>query len=182
MTSTQEETNTRVVLYCKHAENKGYKFVKVKRPDSDILFILLHHAHSLINVTILFETGTGNKQRLLNVTEIANNYKPQYCTALISLHGYTGCDSTSASRGIGKVRPMKCLGRKPEFVTALAKLGDDWSVSEDVVDALDCFTCAVYGRPRDSHVDQVRYLKMNELCGDNITPAKNVDMSVLPPC
>ena len=40
--STQEETDTRVVLYCMHAASIGYKYVRVRTPDSDIFFILLN--------------------------------------------------------------------------------------------------------------------------------------------
>ena len=45
--STQEETDTRVVLYCLYAREKGYKHVVVRSPDSDIPFILLYYAAKL---------------------------------------------------------------------------------------------------------------------------------------
>ena len=109
LTSTQEETDTRVVLYCKYAQNKRYKYVRVKSPDSYIFFILLHHASTFPTVTILFDTGTGNKQRLLNISELANMLTPEYSTTLMALHIYTACDTTSASRGLGKVKPLKAL-------------------------------------------------------------------------
>ena len=79
--STQEETDTRVVIYCLYAVEKGYKYVRVRSPDSDVFFILLHQAAN-INVTILFETGTGNKKRLINITVIANENTQLYSTAL----------------------------------------------------------------------------------------------------
>ena len=36
--STQEETDTRVILYIDYAQNNGYRYVRVKSPDSDIFF------------------------------------------------------------------------------------------------------------------------------------------------
>ena len=62
--SSQEETDTRVILYVNYARSKSYHFVRVKSPDSDIFFILLHYAASIIDITILFDTGTENKQQL----------------------------------------------------------------------------------------------------------------------
>ena len=78
-------------------------------PDSDVFFILLHHASKFQSLIILFDTGVGNKQRLINITELANTLTPEFSTSLMVLHAYTGCDSTSAFRGIGKVKPIKTL-------------------------------------------------------------------------
>ena len=44
--STQEETDPRVILYSDYAKRKGYNFVRIKSPDSDIFFILLHFSHT----------------------------------------------------------------------------------------------------------------------------------------
>ena len=42
--SNEEEMDTRVVLYCMYAQDKRYSTARVKTPDTDIFFILLHHA------------------------------------------------------------------------------------------------------------------------------------------
>ena len=42
--SDQEETDTRVVLYCFYAVDEEYDYVRVRSPDSDIFFILLYYA------------------------------------------------------------------------------------------------------------------------------------------
>ena len=60
--STREETDSRVILYCHYAKEKGFKSVRVRSPDSDIFFILLKHAHELQGIDILFETRKGNKK------------------------------------------------------------------------------------------------------------------------
>ena len=59
--SNQEETDTRVTLYAQFAAEEGYKSVQVRSPDSDIYFILLHHA-TKIGLKIYFDTGSGNKK------------------------------------------------------------------------------------------------------------------------
>ena len=130
--SNQEETDSRVVLYCKYAQDQGYEYVRVRSPDSDIFFILLHHASSL-SCSIIFDTGTGNNKHLINMTSLVENFTQEYCTALTALHAFTHCDSTSAFKGIGKVEPIKVMQKNPRFQKVLAKLGEEWCVLEEVI-------------------------------------------------
>ena len=48
MNSTQEETDSLVILYLKYDKEKEYENVKVRSPDSDVFFYLaaLHAYHS----------------------------------------------------------------------------------------------------------------------------------------
>jgi hypothetical protein len=96
-----------VVLYCQYAKDEGYSYCRVKSPDTDIFFLLLHYAWRIGDLTILFDTGTGNKQRLLNMTELADAYTPDYCTALMGVHAYSGCDTKSAFKGVGEMKPIR---------------------------------------------------------------------------
>jgi hypothetical protein len=104
--STQEETDSRVVLYCFYGKQQGYRNIRIRSPDTDIFFILLHYALELQGVTILFDTGTGNKKRLIDITKLAQQYQQELCTALLGLHAFTRCDITSAFKGIEKVKPI----------------------------------------------------------------------------
>ena len=47
--------------------------VKVRSPDSDIFFIWLNFS-AQINAEILFDTGSGNKRQLINVSAISKEY------------------------------------------------------------------------------------------------------------
>ena len=183
LASTQEETDSRVVLYCIYGKENGYKVVRVKSPDSDIFSILLHYAYAT-EITIHFETGAGNKRRLIDMTELAHRYTQQHCTALMALHAFTGCDSTSAFKGIGKIKPIKTLQKMPKFELVLAQLGDSWEVSDDLFTGLEEFTCAVYGKPRFSEVDDLRYSILKGKCNEDgrLDPANNIDIGTLPPC
>ena len=108
--SNQEETDSRVVLYCKYAQDNGYEYVRVRSPDSDVFFVLLHHVTPL-SCNIIFDTRTGNNKRLINMTNFVENLTQEYCTTLTALHAFTHCDSTSAFKGIGKVKPIKVMQR-----------------------------------------------------------------------
>lgn len=104
--SDQEETDSWVRLYLHHAVKLGFKSAVVRTPDTDILFILLHHAN-IINLDIYIDTGTGRHRQLVNVTELATPLGQPYCSTLLSYYVFTGEDCTSTSRGKGKVAPLK---------------------------------------------------------------------------
>lgn len=166
-----------------HGKQRGYQTVRVKSPDSDVFFLLLYYARKIEGISILFDTGSGNKKRLINVSEIAGAMREGYAEALLGLHAFTGCDSTSCFKGIGKLKPLKVLQKMVKFEVPLARLGDSWDVPPDLIDELEAFTCAFYGRPSIKCVDELRYLKLNELGSDEkLSTPRNIDMSKVPPC
>ena len=116
LNSTQEETDTRVVLYCLHAREQGYKYAVVRSPDTDILCILLYYAAKLRPLVVLFDTGRGNQRRLINITDLAEDLTPRYCEAVLGLYCFTGEDANCAFKGKGKVRPLKKLVKKQKYI------------------------------------------------------------------
>lgn len=146
--STQEETDTRVVLYCLHAARTGYKTVVVHSPDSDVFVILMHFA-ATIGITVLFETGNGNKRSLLNITALAADLSPKKCNALLGLHAFTRCDSTSCFKGKGKLNPIKLIESNPRFEDTFVEVGEQWEVSADLKKGLEEFTCRMYSNRKN---------------------------------
>jgi len=52
------------------------------------------------------------------------------CTALLGLHAFTHCNSTSAFKGKGKVWQIKLHEKTEKYQKILGALGDHWDVSE----------------------------------------------------
>ena len=129
--------NLRIILYCKYAAVHGYKYVRVKSPDSDVFFLLLHYASTMKEITIIFDTGTGNKKKIINVTEISKRRDDVSVQAMLALQAFTGCDTTSCFKGIGKLKPLKLLKKFPEYYRKLAMLGELWEVPFHLLDDLD---------------------------------------------
>ena len=100
LNSSQEETDTRIILYCQYAEEEGYRYCKVRSPDTDVFFILLYYAHVFEKLTLLFDTGTGNNRRLLDITELSSGFNPNVRAAVMAVHAFSGSDTTSAFKGI----------------------------------------------------------------------------------
>ena len=71
--STQEETDTRVVLYSLYAQASGYQYVEVKSPDSDIFFILLAN-NELMDIPVCYDTNVAGKKRIINIESLSRKY------------------------------------------------------------------------------------------------------------
>ena len=181
--SNQGETDTRVVLYLHHAVNLGYKNTVVRTPDTDILIILLYHAHT-INLTIYLDTGLGKHCKLINLSDLAASLGESYCETLLGFYVFTGEDCTSSFKGKGKVAPLKKLEKKPRFHKCFQQLGDDWNVNADVLKEVEKFTCLMYGQSRETSVDGACVKLLRKMVGDGekLTSKSKVDLSRLPPC
>ena len=60
--SSQEETDTYVVLYCMYAKRKGYKNVRIRTLDSDV-FIYLYYAKTELQGLNVFINIGNSKNR-----------------------------------------------------------------------------------------------------------------------
>ena len=184
LTSNQEETDSRVILYALYASEKDYNFVRIKSPDSDIFWIMLYHARG-INCQLLYDTGFGNKRRLINVTQISEHYTQAVCNALLGVHGFTGCDTASCFKGKGKVRPMKMVIKSPSLCSVFGSLGESWNVPDSLVAGLEKFVCSLYGgkKSKIERVDELRAFLMKSKCDDkfSFSNINNIDFSAFPP-
>ena len=59
--SNQEETETRIVIYCKYGNDQGYKYITVRSPDTDVFFILTYYAKLIDTATVLFDMKGGTR-------------------------------------------------------------------------------------------------------------------------
>ena len=86
--------------------------IVVRSPDS-----------SSINLKILFDTSTGNKRRVLDVTSIASFIGRDTYNALPSFHAFTGCDTTSALVRKGKKIPFSKMRKNEGYLRVFADFG-----------------------------------------------------------
>lgn len=67
----------------------------------------------------------------------------------------------------------------------LRKLGNDWSIEEEVIDDLEAFTCLMYGQAKEKSLNSVRSIMLKKMVGstdEQLTTKSKVDLSRLPPC
>ncbi|CAJ1064746.1 uncharacterized protein LOC124118725, partial [Xyrichtys novacula] len=180
--SNQEERDTRIVIYCNHAAELGFTSTVVCTPDSDVLFILLYHAHN-IKLTVYIDIGTGMGRPLVNVTQLANDLGSEYCETLLGYYVCSGEDCTSAFKGKGKVGPLKKLQKNPKYQAAFRELGVEWCLSSSCKEDLEHFTCLMYGHGREKKVDAVCVKMIRKMVRDDesLSAKSKVDLGRLPP-
>ena len=184
--STQEEADTRIILHCLHVKDTEAENTKivVRSPDTDVLVLLCKYMHH-INRQVFFDTGVGNKRRLLCVSEIASQVGETFCSILPALHCLTGCDTTSAFVRRGKLSPLKLVKKKPDYADVLAQLGEQHECSNELVDGVEQFVCAMYGSPMSADINKLRFdifCKKNQGSGNILDSSNSIDMILLPPC
>ena len=66
----------------------------------------------------------------------------------------------------------------------LARLGDSWEVSDDMVSDAEELTCVFYRKPRFKSVNELRFHLLKAKCGseDKITNNRNVGINNMLPC
>ena len=181
--SSHEETDVRIIIYIKYIQTtmSHIKTIRVRTKDSDIFFILLCFAKSF-TVNILMDTG----EKLINISQLADNYSQEHLAAMLDLHAFIGADCTSAFKGKGKVRSMKLLSLNSKSIDIFAAVGFTWTLDDDHIgNGIKEFTCRLYGvGPRVKQADVGRQMKVKNICGSNVDlrPGLSTDLSTFPPC
>jgi len=116
--SDQEEADTRIILHALivvAATAPAGRTVVVRSPDTDVMILLLSYAN-IIQLLLLFDTGSGNKRRLIDIQSIASCLATEMCSSLPAIHAFTRCDYTSAFVRRGKDKPQQWLQHNTEFM------------------------------------------------------------------
>ena len=102
--SSQEEADTRTILHCSYISNQEeIKRIIIKSPGTDVFLLLLSYADK-INKILIFDIGTRNKRRQIDMSSLASSMSSSLRKAILGLHAFTGCFAEK-----GKVRPLKTL-------------------------------------------------------------------------
>lgn len=188
--STQEEADTRIILHAIHVAKSSdqAKCIVVRSPDTDVFILLIHYSSSIGKPT-LFDTGVGDKRRIIDVTSLSTTLGSELTLALPAFHAFTGCDTVSAFVGKGKKRPLQVLRKNRAFITTFQKIGEAGDkMSDDVMKGLANFVCSMYGSPNVHSIGKVRYQLFQSRYGTKMSqllPAgssSGIDLSMLPPC
>jgi len=94
--------------------------------------------------------GTASNRRLVNVAAIVDRLPHGIPEALIGLHVFTGCDSTSSFKGKGKKQPLQVLSKNVDYVSAFTELGSVWELAPNTIAKLERFVCLLYRQNVDS--------------------------------
>ena len=108
-----EEADTRILHHVKHALSQNMTFIQILSNDTDVVIIALGVYHMLrsdfIFDDIVFEYSMGKNHRKISIKNLAESLGQTRAQALVFFHAFTGCDTTSAFKSIGKKKYMKPL-------------------------------------------------------------------------
>ena len=175
-----EEADTKVCFLLHHAlqQNEGRETICVLRScsgDIDIPVILL--ASHVPNLQVFIDSGTGKNRKILDLA--ACELSATQREALLGLHAFSGNDYISSFFRKGKKACWKLLQGTEGFVTTFAELGTSSEPTNNVIEGIEKFTCALYGEKRLSSVDDVR----RKIFWRNFSRDQKItDLSLLPPC
>ncbi|KAL8619062.1 hypothetical protein ACOMHN_020760 [Nucella lapillus] len=183
--STQEEADTRIILHCFHQDSSTEpEGIIIRSIDTDV-FVLLLHFSSQFNKKVYMDTGTGNHRRMICMSDLAASYDKDFCEALLGIHAFSGCDSTSSFITKGKKTVIKTVSKHKVFQDTFCSLGRQ-SLSSDTLESLEHFVCCLYNRPKVKYVNQLRFDLLKEKFDTKKGPLlacyNGTDLSLLPPC
>ena len=183
--SSHEEADNRIILHCFHAAQNNCDEIVVHSPDTDVSLLVLYFATEM-SKPLFLQTGTGYHRRLINISVLAEMHDKSVIRAILGFHAFTGCDTTSAFLQRGKMKPLKIMKAKPQFLLAFEALGVNDAVGANLLSDLEQFVCFMYGKPTYSDVNKLRFDMVRQRfqtgSGNVLTNSDGINFSLLPPC
>jgi len=124
----------------------------------------LYYTQDLMH-KILFDTGKGDKRRLIDVKKVAEVEGREICNVLPlpAIHAFTGCEITSAFVKRGKTWPLNLLNHSMMTFSTPSYLSEDLPMCRSPYEKLEHFVCTMYSmRSVTKDVNILRHAKFAE--------------------
>ena len=112
--------------------------------------------------------------------------KLNFIQALPGICTFTGCDYTPAFFRKGKKFPIEIMLKSVLFINFFNKMGEE-DLSDKDIDAIESFTCSMFGYSKLTSINETRYLHFKSNCKPKeaakpLDCLKNVDPCLFPLC
>ena len=165
-----------------HAKNisQSVPNVVIHTPDTDV-FVTAIAASPELPTNLFIRTGNKGKAQIISIEKVKQSLSLQYdvndmelgAKSILSLHAFTGCDTTSAFCSKGKVKPLNIFLKSSHYINTFANIGVDESLGDNTLNVLQQFVCDLYGHKGDN-TNTLRYRlyssKQGRLEAKNIPP------------
>ena len=121
----QEEADTRLLLHARHATKEPFNAIVISSEDTDVRILCLAFSND-VKVPLFHRCVSQQMARYIDIGKIASAIGLQVCKALLGLF-----------------RRLKILRKNDEFQEVFARLGEGWSVTEELFGKLEAFVCAL---------------------------------------
>ena len=156
---THEEADTRVVVHIIHRLTHGYRRIKVRTVDTDIVVILIGKSFYMqqhypeIELWVAF--GVGKQFRCIHVNAICNKLGKDVSRSLPVFHAFSRCDTTSCFYGIGKKTALKAWKSFPGATKSFLHIHDNpfesFKCSSEHFQTLERLTVVMYDKSSLQH-------------------------------
>ena len=155
LNTSQEEVDTRVIFYAKHAAPIVSSII-MEAEDADIILLCVAF-HKAIHSSVYVKCSTATRTRYISISKVSAALGHDVCVCLLRLHSFRGCDTVSAFSGREKLAAPKLLMKHDHFRDVFIKLGEKWQLTDDIFKVLEEFTCRLY-------VIHSEICDVNEMC------------------
>ena len=124
-------------------EAETHKTVVVHSVDTDVFIALTHHFNKDTHNRVLMETKKG----FVSIGDVAlKQVKNEMQECLPVAHVISGCDTVSATYGLGKLRVYRKLSKSQYWRNQMSIVGDDDTHIEDMIEVGETFYLELYGK------------------------------------
>ncbi len=150
----------------------------IRSPDSDVATIALSVTHH-IDTQLIVRAGTHHRTRYLDLIVIGRGLGREMCNVLPGYHAFTGCDSTIAFTGRGKVSGFRLLKDDVSFRNAMAGIGQSFGMYAEQLAKGEQAICTLYGRKQLTNVNSARHRMFRTQTTDpcNLPPCQSADQN-----
>ena len=126
--------------------------------DTNVFIALLHHLNGDIDQNVIMETKKG----YVSMSEISEQLSSEMRECLPFTHAVSGCDTVSATYGLGKLRAFKKLDESNSWRDIMTIVGNDDVDIEYMIEMGEQFYMELYGnlgKKADSldHLREIMY-------------------------
>ena len=102
-------------------------------------------------------SGTKSRTRIVSIRKVCENLGREMCEALPSLHAITGCDSVGAFATKRKKEAFDIVQLYPSLRQIVGSLGERVPASDEDLNKIEQFACALYNDHRCNSVNELGY-------------------------
>ena len=152
-------------------KSEEFDNVVVHSMDTDVFIALLHHLNGDIHKNVIMITKKG----YVSMTEISEQLSVEMRECLPFAHAISGCDTVSATYGLGKPRAFKKLDESNSWKDIMNMVGNDDVDMEYIIEVGEKFYMELYGKlgKKADSLDHLREIMY--------TIPKYIPISCMPP-
>ena len=131
--------------------------------DTDLLILLLFHLTPQHWPVFFGSSKSGlNQAKIWDIQKVQNELGSSLCQQLLFVHAISGCDTTSALYGLGKVIFFRKAKKSAAFITHAQKFLLPDTDKKAIEQAGEKVLVEVYGGRLQDTINKLRYIKYNQ--------------------